>query len=66
MGVEEIWKRWVRERGTEPPTYCPIDDKKGAIVTGMNMIGYCRGEVVGEFWYNKDGSIEVGPLKEVK
>lgn len=55
-----LWKRWVRERGTD--CYCPIDDSDGCVVLGMNMIGEppADAEVVGEFYFDEvDGLIIV-------
>lgn len=58
---------YLRERGTD--CYCPgVFDKDGYltnIMTGMNILGTPPGKVVGEFWYEPDGSISVAPIEEV-
>lgn len=42
-----IYKKWVREKETD--CYCPIDGS--SVVVGMNIIGICPGELVGQFYY---------------
>lgn len=56
-----MFKRWLRERDTD--CYCPIDDEDGSIVLGMNYIGECPGELVGEFFYREGGEIELVPIE---
>ena len=58
-----MWKEWVKERGVEPPLYCPLDREQGAVIVGMNFMGTPREPVVGEFWYDNDGEIHVELVK---
>lgn len=56
---------WLKQRGTEPPVYSPIDED-GNIVVGMAFMGEAPGHLVGEFWFNGSGKIGVklyAPLK---
>ena len=55
-----IKKEWIKERDTG--IFHPIErDYNGTIkiVTDQNFVGIPKEKVVGEFWYNKSGAIEV-------
>ena len=51
------WDKWVEERGSDPPTYCPLEGD--SVVLGMNIVGNPRGSVVGEFWFEDSGELRV-------
>jgi len=54
------WDKWVKERGTDPPTFCPIDGEN--VIVGMNYIANepPRGKpCVGEFWYDDVNRLHV-------
>ena len=53
-----MYKKWVREKGTD--CYCPIEGSR--VVVGMNMIGSCPGELVGQFYY-KGRDLIIEPLE---
>jgi len=57
--MSEMWAEWVKERNTEPPTYCPLERAENAVVLGMNFIGEPRGKVVGEFWFDDEGELRM-------
>ena len=56
---------YLRERGTD--CYCPYDTETGELITGMTYIRLTHGmtyitqpeNVVGEFWYNKQGELQI-------
>jgi len=51
-------KQWVRERGTNPPTFCPLDGE--CVVIGMNFVGSePPGKEVGEFWYDDKDNLNI-------
>lgn len=62
-----MWKEWVRERGTNPPTFCPIERETGCVIVGMMYVSDepPNGEkVVGEFWYDDNFDIHVALTSE--
>ena len=49
-----MFKYWVREKGKEPPCFCPIEED--SIVLGMNLVAdHPPGKLVGEFTLTDDG-----------
>ena len=49
---EKYVKLVAEHRKDMPDCFCPIDIDNGSIVIGLSLIGFCDGEVVGE--YNED------------
>lgn len=49
---------FLRERGTD--CYCPYDTESGELTTGLSYIILTQPEnVVGEFWYNEQGELQI-------
>ena len=54
-----MWNYWIKERGTVPPLWCPVDVEKYAVVIGMNVIAdEPPGTDIGEFWFDDEGQLQ--------
>jgi len=55
-------KFWLRERGKEPPVYCPAKLNANyevmGVVTGMNLIGKPK-NIIGQFWHDDNNELHV-------
>ena len=52
-----LWREFLKERGVD--VWCPYDREGDRVITGMNCTFEPSGKVVGEFWYDKDGQVQV-------
>jgi len=63
--VPDKTERWLKERGTDPPTFCPYEkqpDGSVLVTVGMMMISDTppRDEPCdGEFWYDENDNLQV-------
>jgi len=49
MKFDKYVKLIAKHRKDMHDTFCPINIEKNEIIIGLSLIGFCDGEVVGEF-----------------
>jgi len=52
MMFDKYVKLVAKHHKDMPDTFCPINIEKKEIIIGLSLIGFCDGEIVGE--YNED------------
>jgi len=56
--ARNVMSKWVKKKNTD--SYFPIDND-GTIILGINSIGYCPGELIGEFYFDDKGELIFEP-----